>query len=108
MSDRSYISVHYEHFEADGTMVHVESTRGNHELRDIYRSQLGKDVICDIPLGYSEYKMKEDGLHITMIVQFRMNGNVPNFFMNFVIRQSTGAPIMIEEYIVDGKIPKLM
>ena len=108
MSDRSYISVHYDHTEPDGTLVHIESTRGNHDLRDMYASQLGKDVICDIPLGYSCYKTEEDGLHMTMIVAFRMNGNVPNFFMNFVTRQSTGAPIMIEEYIVDGKIPKLL
>ena len=66
------------------------------------------DVICDVPLGYSTYKFEEDGLHMTMIVTFRMNGRVPNFFMNLITRQNAGAPVILEEYIVDGKIPKLM
>ena len=43
-----------------------------------------------------------------MIATFKMNGRVPNFFMNFAMKSNTTAPIMIEDYIVDGKIPKMM
>ena len=45
---------------------------------------------------------------MTMVVTFKMNGKVPNFFMNYAMKSNTNAPVMIEEYIVDGKIPKMM
>ena len=62
----------------------------------------------DIPLAYSSYKMHEDGMHIDMVITFNLNGKVPNFFQNFTIKQTGGAPKSLEEYIVDGKIPKMM
>ena len=89
MSNRSYISVNYEINNLDGSLIHLESTKGNGSLLQEFASQLGNDVICDIPLGYSSYRIEEDGMHMCMIVTFRMNGRVPNFFMNFAIRQNT-------------------
>lgn len=108
MSNRCSIQIHYRFKKADGTLVNIISTKGTEELRKQYAEQIGKDVVCDIPLGYSSYKEEADGMHCVMVVNFRMNGKVPNFFMNFAIRQSHAAAIMIEDYIVDGKIPKMM
>ena len=108
MSNRSYISVHYDFTKPDGTEVHIESTKGCECFHQEYAAQIGKDVICEIPLAYSEYTPKEDGLHATGIVTFNLNGKVPNFFKNFTIKQTGGAALILEEYIVDGKIPKMM
>ena len=47
-------------------------------------------------------------MHMTMLITFRMNGYVPNFFMNWVTKKGSSAPIIVEEYIVDGKIPNLI
>ena len=108
MSNRASIQIHYRIKKPDGTLINLISTRGTEELQKEYAAQIGKDVLCDIPIGYSEYQMKEDGMHVKMMVTFRMNGKVPNFFMNFAIKQSGAAAIMMEDYIVDGKIPKMM
>ena len=60
-----------------------------------------------MPLGYRSVKKEEDGLHLWSISTFRMNGKVPKKFNNWATKKGTKMPLYMEEYIMDGKVPKI-
>jgi hypothetical protein len=37
-----------------------------------------------------------------------MNGKVPKKFMKMATKRGSKGPLTLEEYIIDGKIPKMM
>lgn len=104
MDDRAYISVQFREKIGDNCEITGESTRHTEALREQYAAKFNKAVAMDVPIACQKMEMLDDGLHITTVSGFRLNGMVPTFIENMAAKEEANVPLALEEYMVDGTI----
>ena len=104
MDDRAYISVFFREKLGDKCMIYGESTRNTEALREQFAAKFNKTVVMDVPLALQKVEVLADGLHLTTVSGFRLNGMVPTFIENMAVKEEANVPLAFEEYMVDGTI----
>ena len=104
MDDRAYISVHFTEKLGDNCVIYGESTKHTEALREQYAAKFNKAVAMDVPIACQKVEMLADGLHMTTVSGFRLNGMVPTFIENMAAKEEATVPLAFEEYMLDGTI----
>jgi hypothetical protein len=89
----------------DGSLVSMGSSRGNEEYPEVYKEEVGNDVIANAVLIYLKGVPCEDGYELTQIVSMDPAGWIPWFMKRKMGHRSAEMIGMTVKYLMTGELP---
>ena len=104
MSNRSTISCLYK-FESSGTLVFVQSSRGNADLQTAHAKAIGKNVIATNHIAYASYVPVAGGFEVTTVMCADPAGSIPDAMKTKQAAKNAAQAFNLANFMLTGAVP---
>ena len=105
ISNRSIITVFYEHEDDRGYKIVAHSSQGSEQIVAAHRAEIGKDVLANMIVTYLAAKPYDGGYELNQVVSMDIAGMIPGFVKTKIATKLANVGLQIADYMMHGTIP---
>ena len=106
ISNRVSINVFHTIENDDGSLIFFNTSTGNEDLYDKYKSKVGSDVVAINHFNYTKLVPKDDGCEVTMVTCTDIAGSIPDMIKQKSAGRMLRAPEKMIHLMITGEALK--